>query len=76
MIENPGGSSAPSSSMIAAGTVGVEAGVSVNVGCGVGVSVKNDVEVGTNSVAVLVADVGWHATRKSTQSIMKREKFI
>jgi len=79
MIENPGGSSAPSNSIAAAGTVGVDTSVSMNVCCGSGVCVKSNGAVGAGrvgGVVALVALIGWHATRKRAHSIMKRGIFM
>jgi hypothetical protein len=55
--EKPGGTSAPFNSMVDAGIVGVETGVSVDRVCGDGVSTGNDVNetVGDCRVTVLVA---------------------
>jgi hypothetical protein len=66
MREKPGGTSAPSSSTVEAGIVGISvgAGVSVDgaVGCVLGVA-EEDV-VGIGGVTVLV--LGWHAVSAIT----------
>jgi hypothetical protein len=63
--EKPSGTSAPFNSTVEAGIVGIGVKVSVSVGCGTLVSVRNKVGVcaGMGEITVLVS--GPHPTRKT-----------
>ena len=79
--EKPGGTSAPSSSTVEAGTVGtaVNVGRSVGVAGAETVSVGREGAVGVGTVDVTVVVAGWQATskrRRKTENTLNKLSLV
>ena len=78
MIENPGGTAAPSNSIMDSGMVGESIGKLVVAGAGEGVAVEiPGVGVEFEGFVPIGVDVdGWHATSKMIKDMIQPFRFI